>query len=348
MKKNLRNTIGLLLILALIAVAGCGTSNPTSEGSDDAADFTPVVWKMGNQHNSEQTATILDKELVEEIAEATEGRVTIELYTDSSLGDYTSVFDELMLGTVQMAHITGVDSYDARVSCAMIPYLATTYEECEKAYRPDGYLYTQTKEALSALNIRLMGLFPEGFVGIGCQKEVKDPAAVGVEKNALIRVPMLDVFALSTKDLGYRVSSIPYADSYAALQTGVVDGMDGNGLLATYVAFRDVTKYFYDYRHLQEATMIMVNNDAFNALLPQDQEAISNIITAKCKKALEVADGNENLYKEKLTEFGIEVVEFTEEEYAAFVDSCRKNVWPELAKNYPEGFFDNVLADLES
>ncbi len=348
MKRNLKITIGILLILAVMTVAGCGTSNTTSENGGDTSDFTPVVWKFANQHNSEQTATILDKEIIEEIKEATENRVVIELFSDSSLGDYTSVFDELMLGTIQMAHITGVESYDSRITSPMLPYLATTYEEAEKAYRTDGYIFTQTTEALNNLNIRLMGLFPEGFVGIGSQKKVEQPAAVGVEKNALIRVPMLDVFALSTKDLGYRVASIAYADSYAALQTGVVDGMDGNGALATYVAFRDVTKYFYDYRHLQEATMIMINQDAWNTLLPQDQEAISNIISAKCQKALEIADENENLYKEKLKEFGIEVIEFSEEEYATFADSCRKNVWPKLESNFPEGFLDNVLADIES
>ena len=51
----------------------------------------------------------------------TEGRVTAELYSDSALGDYTTVFDELMLGSVDVEHISPVESYDARVSATMLP-----------------------------------------------------------------------------------------------------------------------------------------------------------------------------------------------------------------------------------
>jgi TRAP-type C4-dicarboxylate transport system substrate-binding protein len=346
MKKIISMMVIMVMMMGMmVAVAGCGGSS--SSKSEEESDFTPVVWKFGNQHNSEQIATILDKEICEEVKKATEGRVTIDLYTDSALGDYTSVFDELMMGTVQMAHITGVESYDPRITSPMLPYLVTDYETSKKAYRKDGYLFKQVTDALDAQNIRLMGLFPEGFVGIGSKVKLNQPAAVGVEKGALVRVPMLDVFALSTKDLGFRVSSIAYSDSYAALQTGVVDGMDGNGALATYSAFGDVTNYFYDYRHLQEATMIMINKDAWNELLPKDQKAIEEIITAKCIKAIEMAEESDTKYKGKMSEKGIEVIEFSDEELAAFAKSCHENVWPQLAKKYPQGFMEDLLADIE-
>jgi hypothetical protein len=48
-----------------------------------------------------------------------------------------------------------------------------------------------------------------------------------------------------------------------------------------------------------------------------------------------------------MSEKGIEVIEFSDEELATFAESCRENVWPQLAKNYPKGFLDNVLADIE-
>ena len=140
----MKRFFALALAFAMtLALAGCGgassapADNTDSSSADSAAEsFEPVVWKMGNQHNSTQIATIIDKEIVDEIKEATEGRVTIELYTDSSLGDYTSVFDELMLGTVDMANITGVDTYGGLLNAAMIPYMLTGWEQCNRAYRP--------------------------------------------------------------------------------------------------------------------------------------------------------------------------------------------------------------------
>ena len=351
----MKRFFALALAFAMtLALAGCGGSssapadNTGSSSADSAAEsFEPVVWKMGNQHNSTQIATIIDKEIVDEIKEATEGRVTIELYTDSSLGDYTSVFDELMLGTVDMANITGVDTYGGLLNAAMIPYMLTGWDQCNRAYRPDGYIFSQVSGLLETLGVRLMGFVPEDFVGIGCQKELTSPNVPGVEKGALIRTPMTAVFALSTQDLGFRTASIAYSDSYAALQTGVVDGMDGNGALATCTAFGDVTKYFYDYKHLCEATMILISEKSWNALLPQDQEAITNIIYAKCEEIPARAEALENEYMEKMTEeYGVEIVHFTEEELTAFAESCQKNVWPKLAEQYPDGFFDALLADL--
>lgn len=361
MKKMLAMILALAMAVSLCACAGSGGSGSSgnsgsssgsgsSAGGDSAAteDFTPVTWKFGNQHNSTQIATIIDKEIAEEIEAATEGRVQIDLYTDSALGDYTSVFDELMLGTVQMANITGVDTYGGLLNAAMIPYLLTDWEQCNVAYRPDGVIFGAVSELLEGLGVKLMGFVPEDFVGIGTQKELTNANVPGAEKGALIRVPMTDVFALSTMDLGFRTSSIAYSDSYAALQTGVVDGMDGNGALATCTAFGDVTKYFYNYQHLCEATMILISASAWNELLPQDQEAITKIIYDKCTEIPGRAQALEEEYMAKMTaDYGIEIVNFTPEELEAFAASCREKVWPQLAEAYPDGFLDEVLADIQ-
>lgn len=350
MKKIFASLLALSMMMSLAACGGSPSSGSSSGSSDvSAEEFTPVTWKFGNQHNSTQIATIIDKEIAEEIEAATEGRVQIDLYTDSALGDYTSVFDELMLGTVQMANITGVDTYGGLLNAAMIPYLLTDWDQCNVAYRPDGVIFQNVSNLLDGLGVKLMGFVPEDFVGIGSQVELKNANVPGVEKGALIRVPMTDVFALSTMDLGFRTSSIAYSDSYASLQTGVVDGMDGNGALATCTAFGDVTKYFYNYQHLCEATMILISASAWNQLLPQDQEAITQIIQNKCKEIPERAEALELEYMEKMTnDYGIQIVNFTPEELESFAASCRENVWPKLAEAYPEGFLDDVLADIQN
>lgn len=355
MKKVLAFLLALTMVLSLVACGGSSASTDTSSDDSEATtdssteDFTPVTWKFGNQHNSTQIATIIDKEIVEEIEAATEGRVQIDLYTDSALGDYTSVFDELMLGTVQMANITGVDTYGGLMNAAMIPYLLTDWDQCNVAYRPDGVIFREVSGLLDSLGVKLMGFVPEDFVGIGSQVELTNYNVPGAEKGALVRVPMTDVFALSTMDLGFRTSSIAYSDAYAALQTGVVDGMDGNGALATCTAFGDVTNYFYNYQHLCEATMILISASAWDQLLPQDQEAITEIIQKKCMEVPERAEALELEYMDKMNqEYGIEIVHFTPEEMEAFAVSCRENVWPQLAEAYPEGFLDKVLADIEN
>lgn len=349
-----------LSISMILALASCGSSNSSSSASGSAAsnsstaaasgatttDFTPVKLKFANQHSTDTIANQLDQEICDRIKEATEGRVTVDLYSDSSLGDYTSIFEEVMIGTIDMAHISPVETYDSRVSATMLPYLAFTYDELLSAYAKDGYLYGQLNEALDGLGIKLMGVFCEGFNGIGSMVELTDPAKPGAEKGAIIRSPMMDVYSLCLQNMGFRVSSMPYSDTYTAMQTGVVAGLAGGTAQVNYLTFRDLIKYYYDYRYIQEATMIMINDQLWNSLLPQDQEAISEIINSTCTKATTMAEDANNQYIEKLKSENITVVEFTDEELSAYAESCRENVWPKLANNYPADFLKNVQASL--
>jgi len=355
MKKIIAMLLSLTMVISLTACGSGSTSSSDAEvnssgvsgASSDTNSFTPVTWRFANQQGVDQPATRIDQQICDEINEASAGRITVELYPNQALGDYTSVFDELMLGTIEMAHISPVESYDNRVSATMIPYLGTDYETLLRAYRRDGYLFSQVEEALGHLDIRLMGIFCEGYNGVGTTTPIQNAATVGADKGVIIRSPMMDTYALDLMNLGFRVSSMPFSDTYTAAQTGVVQGWAGAGVTGNYFVFRDLIKHFYDYRHTQEATMIMVSDTAWQTLLPQDQEAITGIIGRACESSAQVAQEADAKSATELEAMGVEIVNFTGEELQAFTDSCHQNVWPQLSANYPKEFLDNILADIE-
>lgn len=312
-----------------------------------AKEFKPVVLKFANQHPSDSTASNSDREICKEIEEATEGRVKIELYTDSSLGDYTSIFEETMMGTIDMCHITAVETYDPKMSGAMLPYLGASYEELEKAYDPNNYLYKTVFESAKKLGLHTFGFYCEGFSGIGVTEEILDPAVPGKEKGVIVRIPGLDNFALPAKDLGFRTSTIAYSDTYTSMQTGTVNGWVGGPPNLNYLYFRDIIKYYYHYQMTQEATQIFMNENRFNSLLPEDQEAITRIIQNKCKESLELARVDEDKYMKLMEDMGIKIVRFSDEERALFAKSVRENVWPKLAKHTSQKFMDEILNSMK-
>lgn len=342
--------LALASVLAL-SLAACGGSKDSGSSSTPAAsgsteDFTPIVLKFANQHPGDSTATKSDQKICDAIAEATEGRVTVELYTDSSLGDYTSVFEEVMMGTIDMAHTTAVETYDARMSGSMLPYLGSSFEELAVAYDHDNYLYKTVFEVAQGLGIRTFGFYCEGFTGVGTSYAVNDPATPGAKKGAIVRVPGLDNFALAAKDLGFDGSTIAYADTYTAIQTGTVAGWVGGPPNLNYLYFRDVINHYYYYMMTQEATQIYMSEKTWAKLLPQDQEAIDKIIKDEIVASVELAKADDQAYMDKLAAEGIEVVTFSDEERAAMAASCRENVWPQLAKNTSQEFLDNILESL--
>lgn len=367
MKKNMN----LMVLLALASVMSasliaCGDSTATgttaaavkTEESEkqaeqdtavaaDASGFAPITIKLANQTNTENNECKADYELAEKIKEATEGRVTIEVYPDSALGDYSSVFSEVMIGSIGMAHTTMMETYDSRMSASMLPYLGSTYEELRKAYSPDNYLYQQVYEAGQGIGLHVFGFFCEGYNGMGTTKELVSPADPEVDKGIILRVPMMDVYNLSAQDLGFRTSSMPFSDTYTAMQTGVVDGFAGGAPQTNYNSFRDVDKYFYDYHQCQEATCIYMNEELFKSLLPQDQETITKIIQQICDESVDKAKTSDNEYKKKLSDEGINVIEFTDEELGVMAEHVRSTTWPKLAETLGQDFLDNVKKSLE-
>jgi len=350
-----RRLIAIALMLGMVlSLAACGSSQSSGSSSAsgstataaqaaDTESFTPVKFRFANQHPTDSIASKADRRICERIAEATEGRVTVELYTDSSLGDYTSTVQELMMGTIEMCHISAPDNYDPRLAASMLPYLGSNYDELRKAYDRDGVLFQGVYEAAQKSGIHTFGIFCEGFSGIGSALPIENANVSNADKGILVRVPSLDNFALAARRMGFRTSTIAYVDTYTAIQTGTVNGWEGGPPNLNYLYFRDVIHYYYHYMITQEATQIMMNEKVFQSLLPQDQEAITQIIQEECDNSFDIAEADDQKYMDLMREAGIEIIEFTDEERAAIAQDIRENVWPELAKNMGEDFVNQII-----
>ncbi|WP_303150105.1 TRAP transporter substrate-binding protein DctP, partial [uncultured Cloacibacillus sp.] len=223
MKHNFRTPMFyLLVVIMLVSMTTCGYCQTTKE------NFKPVNWRMSNQHPDGNIADTADREMIEEIRKATEGRVNITLYNNNQLGDYLSVFEEVMIGSIEIHHGSTNEGYDSRVLGPFLPYLATGYEQLAKVYSPDSYLFkTLHDDVYAKLGMELMGFFCEGFDGVGSKTELKDPSVIGADKGILLRVPAMETFNQCNIMLGFRTSSIPFADTYTSIQTGLVDGASG-------------------------------------------------------------------------------------------------------------------------
>ena len=350
--KNAKKIVSFGLAFSMVfALASCGGngSKPGAESSavpsagTSANSGETLTLRMGNQQATDSVATRLDQEMCDRIAEATDGRVTVQLYSDSALGDYLNQFDELMVGSLDIAHITASEAYDSRTSATMIPYLAFDYETLLSLYADGSFLREEMNDALNGVGIHLGGVFCEGFNGIGVMQPLENDNIPGAEKGCIIRSPMLDVYQLEMKDLGFRISSMPYSDTYSAMQTGVVAGFAGGTAQINYLSFRDIITDYYDYRYNQEATMILISQKTWDKISSEDQAAITGVINDICAQSAKEADAACEDAMGKLADKGVNVHTYTDEELAAFAESCRANVWPELGKNYPDGWIDQLL-----
>lgn len=247
-----------------------------------------------------------------------------------------------------MAQITIPDALDARLGAAYVPYYAKNYEEAKILFAPDSYLSTQLGELTAANGVKFLGIVLEGFIGMGFVAEPNDVFTPGVNKNVKTRSPAMITFRVAQEDLGYNPITVPYAEVPTAIQTKVVDGWVGGTPNMNYAWVGEVINHMYvNYIHA-EATSYVISEKSLAKLSEEDAQTVIDVFQEQSIKSFTVAEENEKVYMQKLADdYGVEVVEFSEEQVNAYADFVRENTWPKLEELLTKELMDGMRAEVE-
>ncbi|MFR0902610.1 MAG: TRAP transporter substrate-binding protein DctP [Anaerovoracaceae bacterium] len=129
---------------------------------------------------------------------------------------------------------------------------------------------------------------------------------------------------------------MPYSDLYSAMQNGLCEGWLGGSGLTNYDSFRDVIKYFVDCNVVNECIPIFMNQELFDSL-PEDYQTI---VSEAFKTAQNTVNSERSEQEVQalvdMEEYGITVIEPTDEELAQLRDRIRQEVWPKMAEEIGE------------
>ena len=287
-------------------------------------------------------------EAIKEIVEkGTEGRVILDVFPANQLGDYTQVFEEIRRGTIEMGLIFLPSQFDPMLEVGSLPFLASTGEGMQKQLSPGSFVYSIIEESLEKLGVHLLRIYGDGFVGVGLAKQPKNHAKAGADKDAMIRVAPLAVYKETAEDLGFRTTSIPYADTYSGIQTGVCDGWIGGSSQINYLSFRDVIKYYIPYNCLFDQTAYIVGKQVWEKISPEDRKVIVDAVNAQADKSFADSNAEDIEYQKKLAEAGVEILPISPEEMAAIAEHVRATTWPKLEETYGKETIEKIRESLK-
>lgn len=320
----------LTLMICMLAVFGLAACN---DDGGKKAEKGPVVLKFATQHPVEHMAHKAAERIKARVEKETEGRVQIKIYPANQLGDASQIYEEVIRGSIDIAHITVPDGYDSRLGVGFIPYIARDYDQIREVFAKGSFIDTQMDAMHKALGVKFFSYFGEGFIGVGTVEPIENIKQPGTEKGLMIRVPGLDVFKFGGEELGFRTTSIPYADTYSALQTGVVKGWLGGPPNLNYLGFRDVIKHYYQFNVNFESTQYVMNQAKFDGLAPEDRKVVESAFVDEAQQSFLMAESEDQMYRKKMAEEGIEVVTFTTQELEEMASYVREHAWQRLEKN---------------
>ncbi len=304
-----------------------------------------LTLKFAGQNATDHPATEMMNKIAEQIKDRTDGRIEVRVFPANQLGDYSLVYEEQIRGTIDMSCISVPSQFDPRMELIYINGYVSDYEDAKKVFAQDGWLFGKMNEFNERLGVKLLGFYVEGMIGTGTTKAANEPLNPDVEKGVLVRVPDMDVYNLAAQAMGYNTQTVPYADVYQAIQTGVVDGVNGYPVAAAYTALGDVLKHWYMTNYSIEVLNYMISGQTWNKIKPEDQAVIEEILADATTASIDNAKSVDEHYMNLMREKGIEVHTYTKEELKPIMKACA-STWPKLEENMTKELMDEFRKEL--
>lgn len=337
----MKRILGLMLIFVLLAggLVSCGgNDSPTGEA---------VTLKIGHIRPVDSVAD-KDVNLFKEAVESkSNGKLKVEVYPASQLGDYTVVQERVKIGDIEMQIAPVGTNLEKALGVSGAPYLVENWDQAKKVFRSDSVMVKEMETLLDKHDIKLLGVYPLYFGGIALVDEPVSPGDATVSKGIKIRVPPMRSFEKTAEALGYIATPLPWADTFTSMQTKIVNGAIGAGAEGYYSNFRDLVKYYLPLNDHFEMWFLYINKGVFEKLSKEQQSALLDAAKEMETKRFQEAEQQETEFEQLLTESGIEVIKFTDDELAAFAQKIRDEVWPVIREDYGGELFDKITNTLD-
>ncbi|OQB25875.1 MAG: Sialic acid-binding periplasmic protein SiaP precursor [Firmicutes bacterium ADurb.Bin182] len=242
---------------------------PAEEPEPEAKSF---VLNYSILEPNEHPQGICMLSFAEKVEELSGGQIKVNTHPSGSLFTQEGMVTALMEGDLDIGNIAFQDISPYLPSAAMFaaPYAFTSYEHMEKVFESEiaDKFFEHVFETCNYLPI---GYMCQGSRIINCKSETPIMTPEDM-KGMILRMPNAPSWIDAGQSLGASVTPIAYAETYTALQTGVVEAQD-NPLPGTYaMKFYEVTKQISLTKHIIDVKLISVSRKVWEQMTDQQKQ----------------------------------------------------------------------------
>ncbi|MDL2267035.1 TRAP transporter substrate-binding protein DctP [Desulfovibrio sp. OttesenSCG-928-G15] len=310
-----------------------------------AAEKT-MEWKLSTIRPSGTSVDKDAKAFAEKVKEKTNGRINITVYPNSQLGDYQVVQERISVGSVEMAIQPISTTVDKQMQLLNMPYLVKDWDSLKKNYLTGTPFMNWAAGRFDRQDIKLLATWPVYFGGTALTKEPPSPGDPSVPKNLKARVIPQKSFELLATSHGYLATPLPFAETFTALQTGIVEGAFGAGAEGYYSNFRDVLKFYVPSNTHVEQWYVILNKEIWESLSDADKAAVEEAAKEMETNRIAKAPEETKEFEKKLDEYGVKVLPLTPEELGKLAEAARKLIFPEIRNAIGEKEFDEAIKNV--
>lgn len=273
-------------------------------------------------------------ELAKLIEERTEGRVKIQVFPGSQLGNLSEMLDGVRVGAIQMAHhdFSSLDRFEPDVALFNAPYAFRGAEHAMKATNPatSPALQEVNEKLIANGDVRIVGNFYRGARHLTARYPVYSPADMAGKKFRAVPIALWNTMI---RGMGAVPTPVEISEIMPALMTGLVEGQENplNNIIAR--KMYEANPYLMMTAHMESVLAVFVNEDVWQSIPEGDRAIMEQAFADMGARSLEWYRESEAQEIQFLKDQGMTVID---ESNGLDMAAFRQAVRAAVAEDYPQ------------
>lgn len=343
----MKKWLAMILVIALaVTMVACGgekapaSTDATGETSTAAPQEGTRVIKVTTKFVDEEQTAISLKKVCEAINKRSNGSLDLQVFTSGTLPIGKDAMEQVVKGAdwIVVDGVNFLGDYVPDYNAITGPFLYTTFDEYFAVLNSD--IVKELNAQAAEQNIHVIELdWVFGFRSMETNKPITKPEDM---KGLKIRVPESQLYTYTLEAMGASAMQMPYPDTYAAIQQGVIDGVEGSIMSYYGTKQYENCKDYSLTNHLLGVSAVTISESVWNSLTDEQRTIIQEEFDKGSQDNLEATKKLEGEYAEELKSLG---VRFHEVDAAAFREAA-KPVFSKFDKWTP-GIYDRIMEVLD-
>ena len=318
---------------------------PEQPGGFDALE--PVVLIGADNAGVGAAAQLYGELITEKVKEITGGKLTIDYYPNSQLGNDQELQGQMLAGDIDfvICQTAQTVSFVPEVAIFDLPMVFAKYDAATIDYALNKSEFTQKiNEAYKAKNMYCLHFLQGGtFRETTSNKKIE---TIDDFNGLKIRTMENKNHMAFWQALGAAPTPLPWPEVYISLQQGLVDAQENATDTCVGANLQEVQDYLILTHHILYCNQFLINASKFDSLDPLYQEALQQAIDEAAVEIEAQLTEIDVTNRQTLVAGGMELVEFD----ASFIDQViekAKGVYESIGNDIGQDYVDSLLNALE-
>lgn len=242
-----------------------------------AQDIQERTIKFGHLNNTDHPTSMGVKKFAELVAAKSGGKIKVNEFASSQLGNELQQQSALMGGVQEMlvASTTSLASIVKEYGLLDFPFLFSTARQADAMV--DGPLGKMLNSRLNDKGIVVLGFFDLGFRNVTNSK--RPITKVEDLEGLKLRVIPNPVFVETFKTFKANPVPMAFAELYGALESKAVDGQENPYAVIVSNKFYEVNKYVSETNHVYATNPIQISKRFWEKLTTAEQKLLQDAAT---------------------------------------------------------------------